>query len=155
MSGCSASRDPPRAEASSELADRRGRLATGLAWFVTPSDRHARRHGGLRARGDADVVRRQSGRGGGGGRYRDGRTTGDGSLCQWLDRFDCCATQLSWRRGPGLVAVLCLNFVLGTMEMHWMLASFIRKVFSPCDCRSQALMTKPSLIIIFIVNASR
>ena len=29
---------------------------------------------------------------------------------------------------------------LGTMEMHWMLASFIRNVFSPCDYRSQAMM---------------
>ena len=36
--------------------------------------------------------------------------------------------------------MLYLNFVLGTMEMHWMLASFIRKVFSPCDLWSQALM---------------
>ena len=37
--------------------------------------------------------------------------------------------------------ILYSNCVLGTMEMHWMLASFIRKVFSPCDCWSQALMT--------------
>ena len=35
--------------------------------------------------------------------------------------------------------MLYLNFVLGTMEMHWMLASLIRKVFSPCDLWSQAL----------------
>ena len=39
-----------------------------------------------------------------------------------------------------LGTMLYLNFVLGTMEMHWMLASFIRKVFSPCDYWSQALM---------------
>ena len=39
-----------------------------------------------------------------------------------------------------LGTILCLNFVLGTIEMHWMLASLIMKVFSPCDYWSQYLM---------------
>ena len=40
-----------------------------------------------------------------------------------------------------LGTILYLNFVLGIIEKHWMLASFIRKVFSPCDYRRQAMMT--------------
>ena len=36
--------------------------------------------------------------------------------------------------------MLYLNFDLGPMEMHWMLASFIRKEFSPRDYWSQAWM---------------
>ena len=44
-----------------------------------------------------------------------------------------------------------LEFVLGTMEMHWMLASFIRKVFSPCDYWSQAFMIN-KIPIFFITN---
>ena len=39
-----------------------------------------------------------------------------------------------------LGTILYSNFVLGTIEMHWMLASFIMKVFSPCDYWSQALI---------------
>ena len=41
-----------------------------------------------------------------------------------------------WVREPFCTWIL----FLGTMEMHWMLSSFIRKVFSPCDYRSQAMM---------------
>ena len=51
-----------------------------------------------------------------------------------------------------LGTMLYLNFVLGTMEIHWMLASLIRKVFSPCDYWSQALMINKILIFI-ITNA--
>ena len=35
---------------------------------------------------------------------------------------------------------LVLEFVLGTLEMHWELVSFTRKVVSPCAYWSQAWM---------------
>ena len=43
--------------------------------------------------------------------------------------------------GPNMFgAHFVLKCVLGTFEMHWMLASFSRKVLSPCAYWSQARM---------------
>ena len=39
-----------------------------------------------------------------------------------------------------LGTILFVNVVLGTLEMHWRLVSFTRKVLSPCAYWSQARM---------------
>ena len=45
----------------------------------------------------------------------------------------CIVVSLTTLNPISLGTILYLNNVLGTLEMHWMLASFIRKVVSPYE----------------------
>ena len=52
----------------------------------------------------------------------------------------CIVVSLTTLDPISLGTKMYLNYVLGTLEMQWMLVSFIRKVSSPYDNWSQARM---------------
>lgn len=53
----------------------------------------------------------------------------------------CIVVSLTTLDPISLGTKMYLNIVLGILEMQWMLVSFIRKVLSPYDDWSQAMMT--------------
>ena len=68
------------------------------------------------------------------------------SICTYLCGvcpMYCCFTN-SWDP-MSLGTILFVNVVLGTLEMHWRLVSFTRKVLSPCVYWSQARMINEPL----------
>ena len=57
-----------------------------------------------------------------------------------MDSIICTVVSLTTLDPISLGTKMYLNVVLGTLEMQWMLVSFIRKVLSPYDIWSQARM---------------
>ena len=63
----------------------------------------------------------------------------------------CIVVSLTTSDPICLGTILYLNVVLGTLERHWMLVSFIRKVVSPCDNWRQARMGGEGLAVVLVV----
>ena len=63
----------------------------------------------------------------------------------------CIVVSLTTLDPMSLGTILYLNVVLGTLERHWMLVSFIRKVVSPCDNWRQARMGGEGLAVVLVV----
>ena len=59
----------------------------------------------------------------------------------------CLVVSLTTLDPISLGTILYLNVVLGTMERHWMLDSFIRKMVLPLNFESQARMIDEFLSI--------
>lgn len=57
-----------------------------------------------------------------------------------MESIICIVVSLTTLDPISLGTKMYLNVVLGTLEMQWMLVSFIRKVLSPYDYWSQARM---------------
>ena len=68
-----------------------------------------------------------------------------------MDLILCIVVTLTTSDPICLGTILYLNVVLGTLERHWMLVSFIRKVVSPCDNWRQARMDGEDLVIILVM----
>ena len=63
----------------------------------------------------------------------------------------CIVVSLTTLDPMSLGTILYLNVILGTLEMHWMFVSFIRKVVSPCYNWRQARMGGEGLVIVLVV----